>query len=105
MNTVIQLQVSQSEKSTVRGGRAKNADYRQRENLTEAEIAKLLEATCNNRNPSRDRLLILMAFRHALRVSELVDLRWQQIDLDTATVHIRRAKNGTPGIHGLPAAF
>ena len=42
-----------------------------------------------------------MAFRHALRVSELVDLRWQQIHLDTATVHIRRAKNGTPGIHGL----
>ena len=42
-----------------------------------------------------------MAFRHALRVSELVDIRWQQIDLDTATVHIRRAKNGTPGIHGL----
>jgi integrase len=48
-----------------------------------------------------DRLLILMAFRHALRVSELVDLRWQQIDLDHATIHIRRAKNGTPGIHGL----
>jgi integrase len=42
-----------------------------------------------------------MAFRHALRVSELVDIRWQQIDLDTATIHIRRAKNGTRGIHGL----
>jgi integrase len=40
-----------------------------------------------------------MAFRHALRVSELVDIRWQQIDLDTATIHIRRAKSGTPGIH------
>ena len=44
----------------------------------------------------RNRLLILMAFRHALRVSELVDIRWQQIDLDTATIYIRRAKNGTP---------
>jgi integrase len=55
----------------------------------------------NSRNPVRDRLLILMAFRHALRVSELVDIRWLQIDLDTATIHIRRAKNGTPGIHGL----
>jgi Phage integrase family/Domain of unknown function (DUF4070) len=42
-----------------------------------------------------------MAFRHALRVSELVNLRWQQIHLDTATIHITRAKNGTPGIHGL----
>jgi integrase len=46
-------------------------------------------------------LLIHMAFRHALGVSELVDIRWQQIDLDKATIHIRRAKNGTPGIHGL----
>ena len=51
--------------------------------------------------PVRNRLLILMAFRHALRVSELVDIRWQQIHLDTATIDIRRAKNGTPGIHGL----
>jgi integrase len=33
-----------------------------------------------------------MAFRHALRVSELVDIRWEQISLDTATIHIRRAK-------------
>jgi integrase len=55
----------------------------------------------STRNLVRDRLLILMAFRHALRVSELVDIRWQQIHLDTATVDIRRAKNGTPGIHGL----
>ena len=97
MNSVIQLRPPQSEKPTVRGGRAKNAAYRQREYLTEAEIDKLLAAA----NPVRDRLLILMAFRHALRVSELVTLRWQQIHLDTATVDIRRAKNGTPGIHGL----
>src|SRR5215813_9838338 len=101
MNTVIRLRPSQSEKPTVRGGRAKNADYRQREYLTEAEIEKLLAAAGDSRNPVRDRLLILMAFRHALRVSELVTLRWQQIHLDTATVDIRRAKNGTPGIHGL----
>src|SRR5436190_22169746 len=90
MNTVIQLRPSQSEKPTVRGGRAKNADYRQREYLTEAEIDKLLAAAGDSRNPVRDRLLILMAFRHALRVSELVGLRWQQIHLDTATIHIKR---------------
>jgi integrase len=54
-----------------------------------------------SRNPVRDRLLILMAFRHALRVSELVGLRWERVHLDTATVHITRAKNGTPGNHGL----
>jgi integrase len=72
MNTVIQLRPSRSEKPTVRGGRAKNADYRQREYLTEAEIDKLVAAAGDSRNPIRDRLLVLMAFRHALRVSELV---------------------------------
>jgi integrase len=101
MNTVVQLRASQSEKPTVRGGRAKNADYRQREYLTEAEIDKLVTTAGDSRNPTRDRLLILLAFRHALRVSELVNIRWQQIHLDTATIDIRRAKNGTPGIHGL----
>jgi integrase len=101
MNTVIRLRPSPSEKPTVRGGRAKNADYRQREYLTEAEIATLVDTAGASRNPVRDRVLILMAFRHALRVSELVNIRWQQIDLNTATIHISRAKNGTPGIHGL----
>ena len=92
MNTVVQLRASQSEKPTVHTGRAKNTDYRQREYLTEAEIDRLLATASTSRNPVRDRLLILMAFRHALRVSELVDIRWQQIDLNTATIHIRRAK-------------
>ena len=101
MNTVVQLRASKSVKPTVRGGRGKNTDYRQREYLTEPEVEKLLTAAGDSRNPVRDRLLILMAFRHALRVSELVDLRWQQVHLDTATIDIRRAKNGTPSIHGL----
>ena len=52
MNTVIQLRRSQSEKPTVRGGRAKNADCRQREYLTEPEIKKLLAAAgCCWREP------------------------------------------------------
>jgi type 1 fimbriae regulatory protein FimB/type 1 fimbriae regulatory protein FimE len=101
MNTVVQLRSPRAEKQTVRGGRGKNGDYRQREYLTEPEIDKLLAAAGDSRNPVRDRLLILMAFRHALRVSELVDLRWQQVHLDTATIDIKRAKNGTPGVHGL----
>ena len=101
MSTVVQLKPSKAEMATVKGGRSKNADYRSREYLTEKEIDKLVAAAGESRNPGRDRLLILMAFRHALRVSELVDLRWQQVHLDSATIDIRRAKNGTPGIHGL----
>ena len=40
--------------------------------------------------------MILVAFRHGLRVSELVDLRWDQIDFDKATLAVRRAKKGMP---------
>jgi type 1 fimbriae regulatory protein FimB/type 1 fimbriae regulatory protein FimE len=101
MSTVIQLRASQSKKPTVQGGRQANEVYRTREYLTEAEIERLLETAGKSRNPTRDRLLILLAFRHALRVSELVDVKVEQIDLKAATIHIRRAKNGTPGIHGL----
>jgi len=74
--------------------------FRSREYLTEPEIERLRKAARKNRNPVRDELLILLAFRHALRVSELA-LTVEQFDLKAATAHIRRAKNGTPGIHGL----
>jgi type 1 fimbriae regulatory protein FimB/type 1 fimbriae regulatory protein FimE len=48
-----------------------------------------------------DKLIVLLTFRHALRVSELVSLQVDHIDLKTASLHVSRAKNGTPGIHGL----
>jgi hypothetical protein len=63
MNTVVQLRPLQSEKPTVRGGRAKNADYRQREYLTEGEIDSLLATAGNSRNPIRDRLASIPASR------------------------------------------
>jgi len=43
--------------------------------------------------------MILAKFRHGFRVSELVDLRWDQIDFTTATLAVRRAKKGTPATH------
>jgi type 1 fimbriae regulatory protein FimB/type 1 fimbriae regulatory protein FimE len=43
--------------------------------------------------------MILVAYRHGLRVSELVDLRWDQADFRTATLHVRRVKQGTPSTH------
>jgi integrase len=101
MVPVVQRRPSQSEKPTVGGGRKPNSAFRSREYLTEPEIEKLRKAARKNRNPVRDELLIVLAFRHALRVSELVGLTVEQFDLKAATVHIRRAKNGTPGIHGL----
>jgi integrase len=43
--------------------------------------------------------MVLVAYRHGLRSSELVDLRWDQVDLRTATLHVRRVKKGTPSTH------
>jgi hypothetical protein len=43
--------------------------------------------------------MLLVAYRHGLRASELTDLRWDQIDFSTANLHVRRAKRGTPATH------
>jgi integrase len=75
MSAVIQLRPPIAEKPTVARGRDKNEAYRVREYLAEAEVEKLLTAAGKSRNPNRDRLLVLLTYRHALRVSELVDLR------------------------------
>ena len=49
----------------------------------------------------RDALLIMMAYRHGLRASELIALRWDQIDLKAGTLHVARLKNGSPSTHPL----
>ena len=81
--------------------RLPNSEYRTREYLTEREVEKLIEAAKDNRWGQRDSTMILLAFRHGLRVSELVDLRWVQVDLDNAMLHVRRVKHGTPATHPL----
>ena len=45
--------------------------------------------------------MILLAFRHGLRVAELCDLRWDQVEFSAAVLHVRRVKNGTPSTHPL----
>jgi integrase len=77
--------------------RRANAEYRTREHLTTREVERLIEATTSH----RDATVILLAFRHGLRASELVDLRWDQVDFQTGVLHVRRAKAGTPATHPL----
>ena len=43
----------------------------------------------------------VIAFRHGLRASELIDLRWDQVDLEHALLHVRKLKNGSPATHPL----
>jgi integrase len=79
---------------TVTPNRPPNKDLRTREHLTEAEVERLIKAAQDNRYGHRDGTMILVAYRHGLRAAELVDLRWEQIDFRTATLHVRRVKQG-----------
>jgi integrase len=87
------------ENRTVTLCRPPNADLRTREYLTEAEVERLTEAAKGNRWGHRDATMVLVAYRHGFRAAELVDLRWDQIDFATATLHVRRVKQGTPSTH------
>ena len=86
---------------TVTPRRPKNAELRTREHLTEDEVERLIGAAKRDRHGSRDALMILLTFRHGLRAAEICDLRWEQVDFKTATLHVRRVKNGTPATHPL----
>jgi integrase len=85
--------------SSVMPKRRLNAELRRREHLSETEVERLMEAARGNRWGLRDATMILVAYRHGLRSSELVDLRWDQVDFETATLHVRRVKKGTPATH------
>jgi len=87
---------------TVTPKRLPNADLRTREYLTEAEVERLMAAARKNRWGHRDATMILVAYRHGLRVSELIDLRWDQVEFRTGSLHVRRVKQGTPSTHPIP---
>ena len=90
-----------TEKRTVITRRLKNAELRAREHLTDSEVEKLIEAAKANCFGHRNALIALLAFRRGLRAAEVVDLRWEQVHLETATLSVRRVKNGTPATHPL----
>src|SRR5262245_31319359 len=111
LNPHLTLVTPAIEKRTVQTPRRlPNAKLRTREHLTEAEIdrltrapearmGRLSRAAKPNRYGHPDTTMILVAYRHGLRSSELVDLRWDQIDFTAATLHVRRVKRGTPSTH------
>ena len=88
-----------TQKRAVGPRRQPNSEQRSREHLTETEVEKLIGAAKGNRYGHRDAKMVLVAYRHGLRASEVCDLRWDQVDLASATLHVRRVKNGKPSTH------
>ncbi|MFM2315334.1 MAG: hypothetical protein RLZZ04_4612 [Cyanobacteriota bacterium] len=79
-----------------------NLEKRFREHLFPSEVAAMVcSAKKVGRHGLRDSTLILMAYRHGLRVSELVALRWEQIDFLGGTIYINRLKHGVSSTHPL----
>jgi len=96
------IPLSQTSFSGMLPRKPRNQDVRTREYLTEREVERLMKAARETgRHGHRDATLILLAYRHALRVSELIALRWDQADLAQGILHVHRAKNGTPSSHPL----
>ena len=82
--------------------KSKNLEQREREHLTEQEVQQLMKAAKSiGRHGHRDSTIILLAYRHGLRVSELVRLKWLQVDLFQGKLYVHRRKNGVHSTHPL----
>jgi integrase len=75
----------------------------ERGSLREREVDLLMEAARQHRWGHRDATAILLTYRHGLRASELVALRWDDIDLTTGRLRIRRSKSGAAKAHAISA--
>jgi integrase len=75
---------------------------RTREYLTASEVEALMAAARkSSRYGHRDATMILIAYRHRLRASEVCDLQWHQVELAAGRLHVRRSKRGTASVHPL----
>src|SRR5262249_10566094 len=82
-----------------------HTEVRFREHLTPPEVEKLRKAAHSiGRHGERNDTMILLAYRHGLRMSALIALRWNQRDLDQGLFHVRRVKHGVPSTHPLTGA-
>lgn len=71
--------------------------------LTQREVHSLIDAARSGRTGTRDSCLILLAYRHGYRISELLALSFRDLDLEEGRINIQRLKNGLSTVHPLMA--
>jgi hypothetical protein len=82
--------------------RKANSANRSREYLTDTEVTALMNAAAHvGRHGAHDATLVLIAYRHGLRISELASLLWDQVNLEQGLLHVVRRKNGIASVHPL----
>jgi site-specific recombinase XerD len=81
----------------------KYADVRSREHLLAEEVEAMRDAIKkkSGRHAHRDSTLILIIYRHGLRVEEVANLKWEQVDFASGNIHVRRIKRGSPSTQPL----
>ena len=73
-----------------------------RQYLTEREVEQLCDAARKRgRYGHRDATMILLTYRHGLRVSELVALQWGQVDLEAGRLQVIRRKGSDDSVQPL----
>jgi type 1 fimbriae regulatory protein FimB/type 1 fimbriae regulatory protein FimE len=81
--------------------RKRNAEVRAREYLTDAEVNRLIVAAGKKRYGHRDATMVLVDYRHGLRASELVTVRWDVIDFAHGRLPVSRLKGSSESVHPL----
>ena len=85
---------------TANRSRAKNDELRGKRYLSSNEVEQICKLIRKqSRYPNRDELMVLTAFHHGLRVSELVNIKWQHIDMKAGQLAVKRLKNGIDTLH------
>lgn len=73
-----------------------------KEALSSRQVERLIKAAMHSpRNGSRDAALILLAYQHGFKVSELINLKWEHIDFDNQSILVSRLTNGQETLHAL----
>jgi len=108
MSNIIGLEVRCEPSPNVVNGKVRSQPPRRlkstkaRKHLEPAEVGALMKAARQSgRYHLRDEVAVMLTYRHGLRVSELVSLKWSQIDLTGATMYVQRLKAGQPTQHPL----